>query len=176
MGFFLFNRLNHSSLFDQNTNHIIVLDSSEHSETFYDKLKRSAIPNNFMLHHFTALEESPYKKIIYSEEEFNKLFQIYQNIIFSPKKHIVICTIESLLFKNPPLLFFQSNTVNIQTSDILPPETLSKKLESIGYIEKANIDKPGTFSQKGEIFDIFPFQKTPSEFTISMKKLKQSIA
>ena len=77
------------------------------------------------------------------------------------RKNIIICSPESFLQFLPPPSFFLENSINIELFDTVPPHELAEKLTSIGYRSSFTIEEPGTFSKKGEVFDIYPTSHGP---------------
>ena len=142
-----------------NANHIIVCPNIEMAENIYDFFKISA--QTHTIHYFPGLEVSPYGNILPSHSNLYQRFKVLAQIANPTKPQILICTIESLHLRIPTKNFFKENSFNINTEDILSPTELSKKLVSLGYSPSTTVDEPGTFSAKGEIFDIYPISFSP---------------
>ena len=60
---------------------------------------------------------------------------------------------EAFSLKVPPPDFFNNLRIELKCSDIISPYDLSTKLVSLGYQPATSTEEPGTFCQKGEIFD-----------------------
>lgn len=82
--------------------------------------------------------------------------------IASPKKKIIISSVESLISAMMPLDYFQRYTFNVRTGDSLDLDTLARRLVESGY-ERADLTEArGQFSQRGGIIDIFsPVESFP---------------
>lgn len=75
--------------------------------------------------------------------------------IASPKKKIIVSSVESLISAMIPLDYFQRYTFTLKTGDVLDLDNLSKRLVEAGY-EKAELTEArGQFSRRGGIIDIF---------------------
>jgi len=141
-------------------NLIIVCPTLEVVETLYETLKKNISDYNVMS--FPGLETSPYSGIYPSESNLFYRFRVLDSLATDIKqKNIVLCTYESFLLKVPPKEFFLENALNLQTSDIVAPVDLAKQLVSLGYNSTTSVEEPGTFVQKGEIFDIYPVSHPP---------------
>ena len=149
-----FFHLNHkeSPLYD--TNHIFVFPSVDEAEESYAFLKTHL--NNHACLFFPGLETSPYSGFLSSERNLYDRFYVLQQITQNPKKVIVFTTAEALCLKIPGPEFFLDNQKLLEVSDIISPLELAKSLNEIGYVHSTTVEEPGQFSQKGEIFDIFP--------------------
>src|SRR5690606_38544435 len=76
-------------------------------------------------------------------------------------KEIIVTTLEAALLLGPDQKFFQENSFILKKDDIIPPLDLAKKLSEMGYYPASTIEEPGTFSRRGEIFDIYPISHPP---------------
>jgi transcription-repair coupling factor (superfamily II helicase) len=136
-------------------NYFLICPNLESAETLYETLKNNIVGYNVFT--FSGLETSPYGGIYPSERNLFYRFRVLDTLTQNlNSKNIIICTYESYLLKVPPKSFFESNSLKVETSDIISPLELSKKLVEIGYNSTTSIEEPGTFVQKGEIFDIYP--------------------
>lgn len=143
---------------------LIVFPTSDEAENFYHNAKKSFQENfsdkvNFL--HFPGLDASPYSGIISSEKSLFFRFRVLNSLLNSSKNNILITSIDSLAMKLPPISFFKETSFNIETSDIISPDDLAIKLVKSGYTSSHTVEEPGTFSRKGEIFDIYPMSHPP---------------
>lgn len=106
-------------------------------------------------------ESNPYLHLLASESTLFERFAVLDQLAQQPKGVIVLTTIEALALKVPPPTFFKEHSFSLQVSDILGPHELAKKLIELGYSHSTTVEEPGTFVQKGEIFDIFPISHRP---------------
>jgi transcription-repair coupling factor (superfamily II helicase) len=74
---------------------------------------------------------------------------------------IIVTTLEAALLLGPDESFFKDNSFTIKKDDIITPYDLAKKLTEMGYFPASTIEEPGTFSRRGEIFDIYPVSHPP---------------
>ncbi len=148
----------------QSKNMLMVCSTVEQAEDSYSTLKDKLNSDYWKVILFPGLESSPYSSFMQSESALYARFYAINNILnaeIAKKKLMVICTQESFLLKIPPKQFFNDNSFKIEISDIIPPQNLAETLVSIGYIPTLTASDPGTFSKKGEIFDIFPVSTNP---------------
>ncbi|MBT7611509.1 MAG: transcription-repair coupling factor [Bacteriovoracaceae bacterium] len=138
--------------------HIIVCPSNEHSERIYEQLKNTIASHN--VRHFPGLDVSPYTGILSSERNLIQRFRVLNELAHN-ENSLIICSVDALAMKLPPKEFFLSNILTLSVSDIISPLDLAHKLLSIGYQSSHTVEEPGTFSRKGEIFDIFPISHEP---------------
>lgn len=134
---------------------VFVLETTEDAEKFYENAKK--VYKDLLF--FSGLENSPYSHILSSENDlfsrFTTLSQLLKN-----ESVVLITTYEALHLKVPPRHFFEKS-FKILKDDIISPFDLSTKLVSYGYKQAPTVEEPGTFSSKGEIFDIYPMNDSP---------------
>ncbi len=146
-----------SAKFFEKKNHIFICESSEMAERVYDFFK-SCPKSNHEVIFLPNLETNPYLPTLFSRRVLNQRFFALNRLAQKRDQFfILISDLEAITLKLPPISFFQEKQIKIATSDILSPEELAKKLVEHGYSHSFNLDLPGTFLRKGEIFDIFPF-------------------
>ncbi len=104
---------------------------------------------------FPEDELSPYQQFISSDFMLRRKFSILEKLVSKNSPDLVVCSVRGALSKLPPKTFFIENQFLIQKEDIISPHELSKKLVSLGYSSSITVEEPGTFSKKGEVFDIF---------------------
>ncbi len=138
--------------------HLLICPSSDQSETIYEQLKET-IPH-FNIRFYPGLETSPYTGILSSERNLIQRFRVL-NELAQNLPMLIICSMDALAMKVPPKAFFLDHSLMINISDIISPLELAEKLVSLGYQPSHSVEEPGTFSRKGEIFDIFPISHRP---------------
>lgn len=150
-----------ANLFLQNS-HIFIAKSNDDAEELFDFIQNSTAEVDVLF--FPGLDASPYSGVFSSEKNFydrlaslKKLIDLSQN----SKKFILVTSFEGFSLKLPSKNFFKNYTFTINTEDIIAPFDLSKKLVELGYSKASSVEEPGTFVQKGQIFDIFPIGKNP---------------
>ncbi len=134
---------------------IVICSDLEEAEAAFDNMKHL---ENVLF--YPGLNQDLYTSIISSEislfSRWSALSQI-QNL----KNFILITTWDALYLRVPPNSFFKENSFEIKKDDIISPFDLSKKLVDLGYTNTSTVEEPGTFSRRGEIFDIFPTNSSP---------------
>ena len=142
-----------SSLYDKT--HLIVCADQDEAEEFFEAVKH--LKN---VHFYPGHNHSLYSSIQTSEVALLQRWSVLQELQKS-KPIIVVTTKEAALLKGPEQKFFKENAFSIKKDDIISPFDLAKKLTDMGYFPSSTIEEPGTFSRKGEIFDIFPIAHPP---------------
>ena len=110
---------------------------------------------------YPGLDTDVYSTIIPNESNLIQRFNILNDLLDDKCKHIV-CSFDAACLPVPPKSFFEK--LKITKEDILPPLELSKKLVDLGYQKTFTVEEPGTFANRGEIFDIFPTNSPPVRF------------
>lgn len=140
-------------------NHFLICPNSEVAENFFEALK-GRLPTEKLLF-FSGHEASLYQNIVPSEKNLLDRFRVLDSLSRGGTGFVTVCTIESFLMRIPPRSFFRDNFFQIKTSDVFSPSDLAQKLVHMGYSSTVTVEEPGTFSKKGEIFDIFPISGLP---------------
>lgn len=135
---------------------IIVCSTEEEAESLYDLLK-PYVENIFF---YPGLSQSPFSSVIQSENSLNQRHKVLKRLT-SKNKSLVVLSVSTLFLKVPPSSFYNKNTLSFEVSDILSPDDLAQALVKLGYSPTPTIEEPGTFSKKGEIFDIYPLSQDP---------------
>lgn len=138
---------------------LFVLPTLDDAEDFFSICKDS-FPDVESLF-FPGLGQNPYYGHYCSERNTFDRFYTIGHILNNKNFKFIITHKEALFLKLPPKSFFLENSFKINVSDIIDPYSLSDKLVELGYQSSLSIEEQGTFSKKGEIFDIFPLGGTP---------------
>ena len=139
--------------------HLIVTSTIEQAEEFCEHLERLDLGVKVFL--FPGLEHSPYSGILASESSLLSRFQCLDFLTHCEDNFFIVTTWEAASMKLPPQSFFKENKINLEISDIAEPYELAKQLVELGYTHSTSVEEPGSFVQKGEIFDIFPLNGSP---------------
>jgi transcription-repair coupling factor (superfamily II helicase) len=145
-----------------NKNQIIITKSNDEAEELYEFL--SDANKNIQILFYPGLDASPYSGVFSSEKNFYDRLSTLKKLsdfLSSKTTFILITSFEGLSFKAPPLEFFTHNCFSINVDDIISPFDLSKKLVEMGYSKSSSVEEPGTFIQKGQIFDLYPIGGSP---------------
>lgn len=142
---------NEENFYSKN-NHLIICPDIDIAEDFYERCKSNR--QSHKVYFYPGLDHSPYSSFFQSESDMQKRFNVLDKITHSSEKLIIISTFESLFLKVPNQYFFQGHNFSLSVSDIISPMELKEKLIALGYQYSPSLETPGTFSSKGEIFDI----------------------
>ena len=110
---------------------------------------------------FPGQDASPYESTLPSENILCQQFYTMSQMALHKNPWIVVTTPEASLLKIPPPTFFLKHYFSLCVNDTLPPLKLSQKLIALGYTHGPSSEEPGTFSRRGEVFDIFPISGPP---------------
>jgi len=149
-------------LHNKQKSNVFLFPSSDEAEEFFDLLENHfAESNNLFLsgHDFNI-----YEGHIASEHALIERFftlQKIEELKKSNQQFNLIITGEGLHLKYPSPQFILNHQLNIEVSDIIPPDKLKTELSERGYEYSITVEEPGTFSHKGEIFDIYPTNGSP---------------
>lgn len=157
--YFFYEMLSSQEPFIAKNSHLFLCPSIEEAESMYAQVKSL---KDFDIYLFPGLEISPYSSTLSSESSLFQRFRILDRIIFKKRPFILICTFESFLLKLPLPKFFSNNVLDLNVSDIISPIELAMKLVEMGYSHSPIAEESGTFSHKGEVFDIYPLSHPPA--------------
>ena len=135
------------------SNHLFICDTLETAEELHTTLL--TYKTEHKLYFFPGLDEGPYGHFISSESSLYKRFKVLDSLVHRQEKSIIIATHEAAALRLPPVSFFSENQLKLETSDIISPQDLALKLVHMGYSPATSIEEPGTFCNRGEIFDLF---------------------
>ena len=143
---------------------VIVASSNDEAEEFHASLQLTHGNDSLEILFYPGLEASPYSGVISSEKCFYERLEVLSklNRLDSSKtKFVLVTSFEALSLKAPPKKFFNEFSFNLNVEDIISPTDLAKKLVNIGYSSVTSVEEPGTFIQKGQIFDLYPVGSDP---------------
>ncbi len=135
--------------------HLLVCSDQDEAEDVYEALKQ--LKNVYF---YPGHNHSLYSSIITSESSLLARWSVLQRIV-KGEKIIVVTTWEAALMLGPDPDFFKEKSFFIKKEDIISPFDLAKKLTEMGYYPSSTVEEPGTFSRRGEIFDIYPIAHPP---------------
>lgn len=134
---------------------VFVFPSEEEAESFYSTIKNYT-PSLF----YPDIGNGVYSGTLTSERMLNERMLCLSKLS-GAQTYTVCTTLKALSLKVPKLSLIKNLAFNISISDILSTNELANKLRILGYEQSATIEEPGTFAQKGEIFDIYPIGEPP---------------
>jgi transcription-repair coupling factor (superfamily II helicase) len=154
--FYSFYLNNTNSQFKKN---IFIFDTDEEAEKFLDT-GRSHLNN---LLYYPDIGSDVYSSIIPSEKNLFQRFNLLNSIadLTVNSTFNIVTTFSAAHLFVPPQDFFSTGSFIISVSDIIAPDELALKLITMGYVHAPTIEEPGTFTKKGEIFDIYPLNSKP---------------
>ncbi len=138
-----------------NRPHLIVCSDQDEAEDVFEALKH--LKN---VHFYPGHNHSLYSSIMTSESALMQRWAVLQHLL-QGKPSIVVTTFEASILLGPGVDFFKENSFTIKKDDIITPIDLANKLTEMGYYPTSTIEEPGTFSRRGEIFDIYPISHSP---------------
>lgn len=150
------NYLSSNSLFS-NVSNIFISPSEEHAERLAELFEESSIDYFF----FPGLSSSPFSSVIQSESSLNYRHNTLQKLHNIEQPINLILTYQSLHLRTPLPEYFTQGSISLSISDIIGPDDLAKELVKVGFSSTPTIEEPGTFTKKGEIFDIYPLNHGP---------------
>ena len=146
-----------------NKSHLIITSSNEEAEDLYQSLEQYC-GKEMRIIFYPGLDGSPYSGVISSEKGFYDRFDVLSRLAHKSEKEnkfFLLTSFEALALKLPPPEFFRKNSFFINVDDIIAPIDLAKKLVALGYSSATSVEEPGTFIQKGQIFDLYPVGGNP---------------
>jgi transcription-repair coupling factor (superfamily II helicase) len=159
-----------NSFFNENSkqflkkSQIIVTANNDEAEDFYASLQLTQGDEAVELLFYPGLEASPYSGVFSSEKCFYERLEVLSKLIrlgSLKTKFVLVTSFEALSLKVPPKSFFNEFSFDLKVDDIIAPFDLAKKLVEIGYSSATSVEEPGTFIQKGQIFDLYPVGSDP---------------
>lgn len=142
-----------TQLFD--STHLIVCSDQDEAEDVFESLRH--LKN---VHFYPGHNHSLYSSILTSEGALLSRWAVLQKLQ-NNSQAIIVTTLEATLLLGPDQHFFKESSFTIKKEDIISPFDLAKKLSDMGYFPSSTIEEPGTFSRRGEIFDIYPISHPP---------------
>lgn len=136
---------------------IFVCPNDDEAEKLCDLFKESQL--SFL--YYPGLTTSPFSSVIQSEAYLNIRHNTLRKLNSKPDSYNLVLTYQSLFLLTPKPDYFNRDTFTLKVSDILAPDELSQKLIGLGFNPTPTIEEPGTFTKKGEIFDIYPLNHNP---------------
>jgi len=138
-----------------NNVHLQLFSTPEEAEDYFETIK-----NKGNVLYYPGLGHGLYEAVVSSESLMIQRWGVIEKLLANEKCQI-ISTLDAVLLLGPDKDFIKNNSLEIKVDDIISPYDLTKKLVEIGYHSTGSVEEPGTFSRKGEIFDIFPYSHPP---------------
>lgn len=77
------------------------------------------------------------------------------------KENIILVPVKALIEKFPTKAFFEKNLVKIRVEEDIDLTKFTQKLVDLGYKRQTMVSDIGEFSVRGDIIDVFSFDKNP---------------
>lgn len=141
---------------------IFIFSTNDEAEEFFDLIEEHLEETNNLF--LLGNDFNMYEGHVASEHALIERFYTLQKLIeFKAKgqKFNLITTVEALHLKYPDSSFISKHQLNLEVSDVISPDELKTHLLERGYEYSITVEEPGTFSHKGEIFDIYPTNGSP---------------
>jgi transcription-repair coupling factor (superfamily II helicase) len=155
---------------DESGIHFFIFPSDESAEELYDAAQNNQQANH-QSYFLGGFGHSPYGGHIASERTLFERFSTLGALLSFSNENSrigesnntlnIITTIEAVAQWLPSIKILKENLITLEVSDIISPFELKEKLVSIGYQSSTTVEEPGTFSNRGEIFDIYPLGGEP---------------
>jgi transcription-repair coupling factor (superfamily II helicase) len=156
---FFFHHILHNTSISDDSVFLFVCETPETSSSLFYTLRSL---KEIDVLSFPGLERSPFSGILASEGDLFRRFHVLDKLA-GPRSRptLIIADTESMSLKIPPPSFFAEKRLLLSLSDVIGPEELARQLLDMGHLPAPSVDSPGTFSKKGEIFDIHPISGPP---------------
>ena len=138
--------------------HLLVYSSTDSAEQAFKSLSQ-CYPEKTL--YFPGQEIDPYESTLPSENILYRQFCALSQLSLDKRSWLIVTTLEASLLKVPLPTFFINNSFSLSAQSLCPPLELSHKLVERGYSSCSGLEEPGTFSRRGEVFDIFPICGRP---------------
>ena len=135
--------------------HLVICSDQDEAEDVYEALKH--LKNVYF---YPGHNHSLYSSIISSESSLLARWTVLQKLV-SQENVIIITTWEASLMLGPDPLYFKDKSFTLKKDDIISPIDLATRLSGLGYFPSSTVEEPGTYSRRGEIFDIYPISHSP---------------
>ena len=162
---FVFNELLQEHANQQLKNHhVIITPSNDEAEELFNLFNTNSFNQELEFLFYPSLEAPLYSGVFASEKNLYDRISVLGKLFSranSQKRYIIVTSTEAMALRMPPRDFFTKYQITLKKDDIIAPIDLAKKLVELGYSHAASVEEPGTFVQKGQIFDIYPVGLDP---------------
>lgn len=105
---------------------------------------------------FEPLEVLPFEILAQSPEVAGGRLRALVRLAMGGPPVVVVAAAGALLRRLPPPDAFLASCVRLGVGDASDPDDLAERLAAAGYEPEAMVDRPGQFSRRGGIVDVFP--------------------
>jgi transcription-repair coupling factor (superfamily II helicase) len=135
--------------------HVLICSDQDEAEEAYEALKH--LKN---VQFYPGHNHSLYSSILSSESSLLTRWSVLQQLV-KGDRIIIVTTWEAAQMLGPDPKFFKEKSFTLKKDDIITPFDLAHRLTEMGYFPASTVEEPGTFSRRGEIFDVFPIAHPP---------------
>lgn len=136
------------------SNLLVLCDTEKRAKELWEDLT-NLLPAYEVLY-FPALEMIPYEVIAQSGELEQKRLEVLSNLMLHRQQQFaVVTTIEGLSKRLLPVGDFCQGLLSLEVGQQMEPQQLKSHLVNFGYEFADQVDRPGQFSVRGGIFDIY---------------------
>ena len=133
---------------------LVICDTDKRAKELWEDLV-NLLPDYEVLY-FPALEMIPYEVIAQSGELEQKRLEVLAHLeLQRGKRFAVVTTMEALSKKLLPVEDFQRGILSLEVGQQMEQQDLKVHLVSFGYEFAEQVERPGQFSVRGGIFDIY---------------------
>ena len=135
-------------------NLLVLCDTEKRAKELWEDLV-NLLPDYEALY-FPALEMIPYEVIAQSGELEQKRLEVLSHLVLErDKKFAVVTTIEGLSKRLLPAGDFRQGILPLEVGQQIAQNQLRAHLAAFGYEFAEQVERPGQFSVRGGIFDIY---------------------
>jgi len=145
---------------ENNISTLVAVLNEEETENLVDDLK-------------TFLQGKEVEVFFYSNINKQEQITVLSKILTCTKKYIVVTTEQNLKFPVPTINGIKQNTINFNLNNTYNYNILTDKLQKNGYLRVPFVEEQGQFSVRGEILDIWTYDKDePARITFEFNKIE----
>ena len=135
-------------------NLLVVCDTPKRAKEQWEDLDQ--LLEDYEVLYFPELEMIPYEVIAQSGEIEQKRLEVLAKLMVAREKKVaVVTTVEGMSKTMLPADDFREGVIPVSVGMILEPEDLKRHLVNFGYEYAEVVERPGQFSVRGGIFDIY---------------------
>ena len=145
---------------ENNISTLVAVLSEEETENLVDDLK-------------TFFQGKEVEVFYYGNINKQEQITVLSKILTCSKKYIVVTTEQNLTLPVPTINGIKQNTINFNLSNNYNYNILTDKLQKNGYLRVPFVEEQGQFSVRGEILDVWPYDKDePARITFEFNKIE----
>ncbi len=132
---------------------LVVCHSEKSAERFREDLLSFTPTASVCM--FREFDESPYSGLYPGTNVFNSRMKFLWKALGAKKTDVFVTSLEALLQRTLPKELFIDSTLTLKTGDEIDLGLLMKQLSDSGYSSVPIVEDYGTFSRRGDIFDVY---------------------